>query len=63
LSQGDLSHALVGAPRNLAEAEFVNLLRRYLPREQRLLPAQGPGAMIPVSGAAHRPELLLSREP
>ena len=63
LSQGDLSHALLGAPRNLAEAEFVNLLRRYLPREQRLLPAQGPGAMIPVSGAAHRPELLLSREP
>ncbi len=60
LSRGQLRHAVVGAPRDLAEAEFVALLRRHLPDLERLLPESGPGAMVPVSGAQRRPELLLS---
>jgi hypothetical protein len=60
LSRGQLRHAVVGAPRDPAEAEFVALLRRHLPDLERLLPESGPGAMVPVSGAQRRPELLLS---
>lgn len=63
LERGEFAHALVGDPQDPGEAEFVNLLRQYLPVEEALLPAEGPGSMTPASGAPRSPRLLLSAAP